>query len=171
MGDQKKQKILGQDVDVIIAVFANIASWFVRTFCPQLLPQLLPKIPEEDLSPSPSPNQTKCVAIGRPGGMEQLRLLTLKPGYATCGYNVDNPSPFFDVSRNQNLPDNSIVVRVHAFSINYADCCIRWGLYESANRFVGWPICPGFDIAGVVEQVSETNEDGYKVGDKVFGAT
>lgn len=35
-----------------------------------------------------------------------------------------------------------------AFSINYADICIRWGLYESALRYVGWPIIPGFDIAG-----------------------
>jgi synaptic vesicle membrane protein VAT-1 len=42
------------------------------------------------------------------------------------------------------------------------------GLYESANRFVGWPICPGFDIAGVVER---SNDPGYKAGDKVFGAT
>ena len=35
-----------------------------------------------------------------------------------------------------------------AFSINYADICIRWGLYESALRYVGWPIIPGFDLAG-----------------------
>ena len=37
---------------------------------------------------------------------------------------------------------------LQAFSINYADVCIRWGLYESALRFVGWPIVPGFDLAG-----------------------
>ena len=37
---------------------------------------------------------------------------------------------------------------LQAFSINYADICIRWGLYESALRFVGWPIIPGFDLAG-----------------------
>jgi NADPH:quinone reductase-like Zn-dependent oxidoreductase len=43
-----------------------------------------------------------------------------------------------------------VVVRNKAFSINYADICIRWGLYESALRYVGWPIIPGFDLAGVI---------------------
>jgi hypothetical protein len=41
---------------------------------------------------------------------------------------------------------------IKAFSVNYADITIRWGLYESALRFVGWPITPGFDVSGVVEQ-------------------
>jgi synaptic vesicle membrane protein VAT-1 len=57
----------------------------------------------------------------------------------------------------------------YAFSINYADCCIRWGLYESAKQFVGWPIVPGFDIAGVISDkfVSEK----WKPGDRVMGCT
>lgn len=167
----KKFTVLGQDWDVIVAVFANILSWFVRRFFPQFLPHLLPKIAEEDTSASASSSatQTKCVAIGRPGGQEQLRVITLKPGFATCGYNVDNPSPFIDVTGS--LPSQSVVVRVHSFSINYADCCIRWGLYESANKFVGWPIVPGFDISGVIESVSSDNDSGLKVGDQVYGAT
>lgn len=44
-------------------------------------------------------------------------------------------------------------------------------LYESANKFVGWPIVPGFDIAGTIEQVSEDYSGNFKVGDKVYGAT
>ncbi len=167
---EKKFTILGQDWDVIVAVFANILSWFVRRFFPNLLPLLLPKIDEEDTSPHVLPSQTKCVAIGRPGGQEQLRMITLKPGYATCGYNIDNPSPFIDVSGT--LPPKTVVVRVHSFSINYADCCIRWGLYESANKFVGWPIVPGFDIAGIIERVAEGDDKGeFQVGDQVYGAT
>ena len=43
------------------------------------------------------------------------------------------------------------------------------GLYESALRFVGWPIVPGFDVAGVVEEAGE--ESGFQAGDKVFGCT
>jgi NADPH:quinone reductase-like Zn-dependent oxidoreductase len=173
MAKSKKVTVLGQDLDLIIAAFSNLLSWFVTRFCPSLLPYLLPKIEEEDTSTNPSsPNQTRCIAIGRPGGKEQLRLITLKPGYATCGYNIDNPSPFIDVSKE--LPPNTVVLRVHSFSINYADCCIRWGLYESANTFVGWPIVPGFDIAGVVERVSSSSDDDgsdFQVGDQVYGAT
>jgi NADPH:quinone reductase-like Zn-dependent oxidoreductase len=82
---------------------------------------------------------------------------------------VDNPSPFIKIT--DQLPPHSVVVRVDSFSINYADCCIRWGLYESANKFVGWPIVPGFDIAGIVEQVAENDSSGIQVGDKVYGAT
>jgi NADPH:quinone reductase-like Zn-dependent oxidoreductase len=182
-------KVMGQDLDVIIAVFANILSWLVATFATSLLPHLLPTIDEEDRSERPSPSQTKCIAIGRPGGMEQLRLVTLKPGYVTRGYNVGTGSPFVDVScPDGDLPPGTVVLKVVAFSVNYADCCIRWGLYESANRFVGWPIVPGFDVAGVVERVSSSSSSSdhaagggggnassgrpaVRVGDRVYGAT
>lgn len=173
-------KVMGQDLDVIIAVCANIISWLVETFAPSLLQYLLPTIDEEDRSETPSSGQTRCIAIGRPGGMEQLRMITLKPGYVTCGYNVGNQSPFIDVScEDGELPSNTVVLKVVAYSVNYADCCIRWGLYESANKFVGWPIVPGFDIAGIVERVSSSTPDQnspddetkFKVGDRVYGAT
>ena len=169
---EKPFTILGQDWDVIVAVFANILSWFVRRFVPRYLPLLLPKIDAEDTTTATDKvlsSQTKCVAIGRPGGKEQLRVITLKPGYATCGYNVDNPTPFIEVSGT--LPPKSVLLRTYYFSINYADCCIRWGLYESANKFVGWPIVPGFDIAGIIEKVSDDDDSGLKVGDQVYGAT
>mmetsp|Transcript_19711 Transcript_19711/g.36788 ORF Transcript_19711/g.36788 Transcript_19711/m.36788 type:complete len:456 (+) Transcript_19711:159-1526(+) len=171
-------RLFGQDIDVIIAVFANILSWLVATFAPSYVPYLLPNIPEEDKSETVSRNdQTQCIAIGRPGGIEQLRIISLKSGFVTCGYNLGYPSPFADLSdkTDDDLPPNTVVVRIHAFSVNYADCCIRWGLYESANKFVGWPIVPGFDIAGVVERVSSSSssssDDNFRVGDRVYGAT
>jgi len=169
--DKKKFTLLGQDWDVIMAVFANILSWLVRTFVPQYLPYLLKPIEQEDLSSHPSPTQTKCIAIGRPGGQEQLRIITLRPGYVTCGYNIDNPSPFYKVENEESLPKNTVVLKIHAFSINYADCAIRWGLYESANKFVGWPIVPGFDVSGIIERVASDDDSGFKVGDRVYGAT
>eukprot|EP00971_Amphidinium_carterae_P218873 4344367-Amphidinium_carterae.1 len=49
------------------------------------------------------------------------------------------------------LHQNSVLVRTTHFSVNYADITIRWGLYESALRYIGWPIVPGFDLCGVVE--------------------
>lgn len=107
-------------MDVILAVFGNIVSWMVRQFAPTLLPQLLPAIDEEDLSDNPSPDQTKCIAIGRPGGSEQLRMITLKPGYATAGYNIG--STFVNILNHNSLPQDTVVVRVASFSINFADC-------------------------------------------------
>jgi synaptic vesicle membrane protein VAT-1 len=44
-------------------------------------------------------------------------------------------------------PDEEIV-EVEAIGVNYADCIVRMGLYASAKEYVGWPITPGFEIAG-----------------------
>jgi NADPH:quinone reductase-like Zn-dependent oxidoreductase len=48
-----------------------------------------------------------------------------------------------------------IRVRVAHAGVNYADCIVRMGLYESARRYVGWPITPGFEAAGVVDAVGD----------------
>lgn len=63
-----------------------------------------------------------------------------------------------------------VVVATHACGVNYADCIIRWGLYQSAKDFVGWPITPGFEFSGTVVQVGE-NVNEYKIGDKVAGVS
>lgn len=44
-------------------------------------------------------------------------------------------------------------VRVGAAGVNFADCLVRMGLYESAKKYVGWPITPGFEVAGTVAEV------------------
>jgi synaptic vesicle membrane protein VAT-1 len=41
-----------------------------------------------------------------------------------------------------------VLVRVEAIGVNFADCIVRMGLYESAKKYVGWPITPGFEVAG-----------------------
>ena len=46
-----------------------------------------------------------------------------------------------------------VLIRTEAVGVNYADVCVRWGVYESARRFVGWPITPGFEYSGWVEEV------------------
>mmetsp|Transcript_10881 Transcript_10881/g.16461 ORF Transcript_10881/g.16461 Transcript_10881/m.16461 type:complete len:368 (+) Transcript_10881:693-1796(+) len=102
----------------------------------------------------------------------------------TVGYNVTHfcPPPFTPSLRNQKLPADCVVLNNKSFSVNYADCTIRWGLYESAKKFVGWPIVPGFDIAGIIDSVgSDTNNqytgtnDGSSTnlvkGDRCFGVT
>ncbi len=61
-------------------------------------------------------------------------------------------------------------IRVRAIGVNYADCIVRRGLYASAREYVGWPITPGFEVAGEIEAVGEGCE-GWRVGDAVFAVT
>lgn len=179
----RKLLIFGQDPDILLAALANIISWFVSTFVPTLLPYLLPKSPEEEPVDkrvhqcSELTDRTKCISIGRPGGMEQLRFVTLREGICTIGYNVRHLSPPPYANTNIALPSDCVVIQNEAFSVNYADCTIRWGLYESAKKYVGWPIVPGFDVAGTVERIPDEITDGSNdrhklaVNDRVFGCT
>lgn len=89
------------------------------------------------------------VVIHKAGGYEQLKLET---------YPVPKPD------------DHQILIRTQAVGVNYADVCVRWGVYESARRFVGWPITPGFEYAGWVEEVGRGVKH-LKPGDAVFGVT
>lgn len=61
-------------------------------------------------------------------------------------------------------------IAVRAIGVNYADCVVRMGLYESARKYVGWPITPGFEFAGVVDAVGDGVLD-LSPGQRVFGLT
>src|SRR5215210_5814095 len=61
------------------------------------------------------------VVIYKAGGYDQLKLET-------------HPDPKLD--------DRQVLIRTQAVGVNYADICVRWGVYESARRFVGWPVTP-----------------------------
>ena len=61
-------------------------------------------------------------------------------------------------------------VAVRACGVNYADCVVRMGLYKSAKEYVGWPITPGFEVAGVVARVGSEVDD-LRVGDEVIAVT
>ncbi len=75
------------------------------------------------------------VVVHEAGGYEKLTI-------------VEEPDP-------APRPDEELV-RVEAIGVNYADCVVRMGLYASAKEYVGWPITPGFEVAG-------TTADGRKV--------
>lgn len=90
------------------------------------------------------------------------KLIIRKPG----GYDQLEFENVLDLVPNE----NEIIVQVKAIGVNYADIIIRWGLYESAKKFVGWPITPGFEYSGVVCSIGE-NIKKFKVGDKVLGCT
>jgi NADPH:quinone reductase-like Zn-dependent oxidoreductase len=87
------------------------------------------------------------IVIHRPGGFNRLKIESF-------------PDPV--------ASDDEVVVQVKAIGVNYADCVIRMGFYASAKEFVGWPITPGFDFSGIVQQVGNNVKD-FKPGERVFG--
>jgi NADPH:quinone reductase-like Zn-dependent oxidoreductase len=81
----------------------------------------------------------------------------------------------YEVLRIEEHPDlqprpNQVVVETKAIGINYADCCVRWGVYESAKQYVGWPITPGFEFSGHVKSVGR-EVTRWRKGDPVFGVS
>lgn len=89
------------------------------------------------------------IVIHEPGGHDKLRL-------------EDHPDP--------SPARGEVLVDVQAAGVNYADCVVRMGLYESAKKYVGWPITPGFEFAGTVAALGEGVAD-LSVGARVFGVT
>lgn len=76
----------------------------------------------------------KRIVVRRPGGYDRLRIEEhpdLQPG------------------------PGEVRVDVEAAGVNYADCVTRMGLYASARELVGYPITPGFEVAGTVGAVGE----------------
>lgn len=61
-------------------------------------------------------------------------------------------------------------IAVEAIGVNFADCIVRMGLYASAKEYVGWPITPGFEVAGKIDAVGE-GVTRHTVGDRVIGLT
>ncbi len=64
------------------------------------------------------------------------------------------------------LQGDEVLVEVEAAGVNYADVLVRMGLYQSAKDFVGWPITPGFEVAGRVVEVGPDVDD-LEVGREV----
>lgn len=89
------------------------------------------------------------VVVHRPGGFDRLVLETAREPAAGPG---------------------EVRVRTTAIGVNFADCVVRMGLYESARKYVGWPITPGFEFAGVIEAAGR-DVQGLAPGDRVFGVT
>jgi NADPH:quinone reductase-like Zn-dependent oxidoreductase len=89
------------------------------------------------------------VLVERPGGHDRLRLVA-----------APDPEP----------GPGEVLVDVETIGVNYADCVVRMGLYASARKYVGWPITPGFEVAGKVGAVGEGVTD-LAPGERVFAVT
>ncbi|MGN6243551.1 MAG: NADP-dependent oxidoreductase [Motilibacteraceae bacterium] len=77
-----------------------------------------------------------------------------------------------DVMRPRELPDpklgpDAVLVRVRAAGVNPVDAYIRAGYLDGAFP-THFPLIPGWDVAGVVEQVGPSVTE-LSVGDEVFG--
>lgn len=88
------------------------------------------------------------VRIHRPGSFDRLRVEPMP---------LDPPRA------------GEVRVRARAAGVNYADCIVRMGLYSSAREYVGWPITPGFEVAGTVDAVGDGVD--LAVGARVIALT
>jgi synaptic vesicle membrane protein VAT-1 len=55
--------------------------------------------------------------------------------------------------------EGEVLVETAAIGVNFADCCVRLGVYASAKKYVGWPITPGFEFAGTVKSVGPSGRE------------
>ncbi|MFQ6037575.1 MAG: zinc-binding dehydrogenase, partial [Candidatus Aminicenantales bacterium] len=91
----------------------------------------------------------KKIVIHKPGGFDRLKIESFP-----------DPTP----------GEGEVLVTTRAIGVNYADCVVRMGYYASAKKYVGWPITPGFEFAGEVEEVGPGVRD-LPEGTRVFGVT
>jgi NADPH:quinone reductase-like Zn-dependent oxidoreductase len=65
---------------------------------------------------------------------------------------------------------DEVVIGVHAIGVNFADVCVRLGVYESAKKYVGWPITPGFEVSGKIIALGPHAKK-FSLGQEVIGFT
>ncbi len=63
-----------------------------------------------------------------------------------------------------------VLIEVEGIGVNFADVVVRLGLYASAKEYVGWPVTPGFEVAGRIAALGE-GVGSVEVGDPVIGLT
>jgi len=78
------------------------------------------------------------IVIHKPGGYDRLAIET-----------DNDPTP----------GHGEVLIDVEAIGVNFADCVTRMGLYASAKLFLGYPITPGFEVAGRVAATGEAVDD------------
>lgn len=91
----------------------------------------------------------KKVVIEKAGSYDQLKI-------------VEFPDP--------HPGKGEILIETHACGVNFADCCVRMGVYSSAREFVGWPITPGFEVTGIVKELGEGTSQ-FALGQRVVAIT
>lgn len=90
------------------------------------------------------------IVIERPGGYDQLKLKELREFPA--------------------IREDEVLIECRACGVNFADCCVRMGVYRSAKEFVGWPITPGFEVSGIIKKIG-SRVSKFNIGQRVIGLT
>jgi NADPH:quinone reductase-like Zn-dependent oxidoreductase len=103
----------------------------------------------QDSSPCCCVQRMKKIVIHKPGGYRQL---------------VIEEHPDLVPGREQ------VLIEVATIGINFADCVTRMGLYASAKHYVGYPITPGFEVAGTISTVGAAVTD-LQPGTEVLAVT
>lgn len=91
----------------------------------------------------------KKVVIHKPGNYQQLKIEKGK---------IPEPG------------ENEVLIEVAASGVNFADCCVRLGVYASAEKYVGWPITPGFEVSGKILKVGKDVKN-FSTDQKVIALT
>lgn len=193
-------KVFGQELSSLLnqlrSLGSNLLAWLQSFFVSR-------EVKNQDQSAILklcTENKPLSVVVVGAGGLDRLQYASMpmtslaRTQRMSVGYNVPGyKAPFADVPiqatsfqentgeayadiydlETSHVNHDLIVVHIEFFSINYADVCIRYGLYESALLYVGWPIVPGFDFSGVIVSIGPNvvSKSGLRVGDKVFGYT
>ena len=66
--------------------------------------------------------------------------------------------------------ESEVLIEAKAIGVNFADVCVRLGVYQSAKDYVGWPITPGFEVSGIVTAVG-SSVSRFAQGDQVVAFT
>lgn len=89
------------------------------------------------------------IVINRPGGYDRLTF-------------EEAPDPV--------AGPGEVLIDIEAIGVNFADCIARMGLYASARKFAGYPLTPGFEVAGTVVAAGKGVRD-LEPGAMVMGVT
>lgn len=101
------------------------------------------------MSPERGSKPMRQIRVHRPGGHDRLEIDELP---------TPEPRP------------GEVRIAVDAVGVQYADCLVRMGLYKSSKDHVGWPVCPGLEVAGTVDAVGAGVND-LAPGDSVLAVT
>lgn len=101
------------------------------------------------MTTSTLPMSVQRLVVTKPGGFDRLELAHGSPKALAAG---------------------EVRVRVRAAGVNYADAMVRRGLYRTAKKYFGYPLAPGFEVAGEVTEVAP-GMTRHAVGDRVIAVT
>ena len=87
------------------------------------------------------------IVIEKPGSYERIKIDETP---------IEDPAP------------GEIQVAIKACGINFADICVRLGLYAAAKGL--YPLCPGLEFAGIVSRTG-AGVHNFQPGDRVFGVS